>query len=60
MFMHTSAIDLDETERQPVRLRCSTLGQCSAMARSELADSWAHPLDFLKVCDDRCKKRSGP
>lgn len=44
MFIQTSAIDFEETERQPVKSRRSTFGQCSAIALSESPDSCTQPL----------------
>jgi hypothetical protein len=47
MFIQTSAIDFEETERQPVRSRRSTFGQCSAIARRDSPDNCTHPLNKL-------------
>ena len=42
--MQTSAMDFEETERQPVRSRRSTFGQCSAIALSDSPDNCTQPL----------------
>lgn len=44
MFIQTSAIDFEETDRQPARSRRSTFGQCSAIALRDSPDNCTHPL----------------